>query len=78
MQYQQPQFQQAYRGPKQQIFAGNGKPYIQNSHHKSYHNGYAHQPYQSYHHQIHYASMQRPTTQVIPSYPRYASLNLYQ
>ena len=78
VQYQQPQFQQAYRGPQQQIFAGNGQPYIQNGHHQSYHNGYAHQPYQSYQHQIHYVGMQRPTTKAIPSYLGYASPNLNQ
>ena len=75
MQYQQPQFQQAYQGPEEKTFAGNGQLYIQNSHHQSYHNGYAHQPYQSYQHQIHYASMQRPIAQAIPSYPGYASPN---
>ena len=57
---------------------GNGQPYIQNGHHQSYHNGHAHQLYQSYQHEIHYAGMERPTTQVIPSYPRYASPNLNQ
>jgi hypothetical protein len=30
VQYQQPQFQQVYQGPEQQIFANNGQPYIQN------------------------------------------------
>jgi len=41
-------------------------------------NGYAHQPYQSYQHQMHYAGMQRPTAQAIPSYPGSASPNLNQ
>ena len=48
VQYQQPQFQQAYPGPEKQSFASNGQPYIQNGKHQSYHNGYAHQPYQIY------------------------------
>ncbi len=51
VQYQQPQFQQAYQGYKQQVFASNGKLY------RPYHNGYAHEPYQSYQHQMHYAGM---------------------
>lgn len=57
---------------------GNGQPYVQNGYQQSSYNGYAHQPYQSYQHQIHYVGMQRPTTQAIPSYPRYASPNLNQ
>lgn len=77
-QYQKSQFQQAYRGSEQQIFASNGHLYIQNGQHQSYHNGYAHQPYQRYQHQMHYAGMQRQTSQVIPSYPVYASPNLNQ
>lgn len=78
VQYQQPQFQQAYQGSEQQFFASNGQSYIQNGQHQSYHNGYAHQPYQSYQYQMHYAGMKRPTTQAIPSYPGYASSNLNQ
>lgn len=30
VQYQQPQFQQAYQGSEQQVFASNGQPYIRN------------------------------------------------
>ena len=78
MKYQQPQFQQVYQGSKQQIFACNGQPYNQNGQHQSFHNGYAHQPYQSYQHQMHYSSMQRPISQAIPSYLEYASPNLNQ
>ena len=78
VQYQQPQFQQVYQGSKHQVFASNGQPYIQNGQHQPFHNDYAHQPYQSYQHQMHYAGMQRPTTQAIPSYPGYASPNLNQ
>ena len=72
VQYQQPQFQQAYQGYEQQVFASNGQPY------QPYHNGYAHQPYQSYQHQMHYAGMQRPTTQAILSYLGYAQPSLNQ
>ena len=72
VQYEQLQFQQAYQGYEQQVFASNGQPY------QPYHNGYAHQPYQSYQHQMHYASMQRPTAQAIPSYPGYAQPSLNQ
>lgn len=43
VQYQQLQFQQAYQGPEQQSFAGNGQPYVQNGYQQSYYNGYAHQ-----------------------------------
>ena len=68
VQYQQPQFQQAYRGPELQGFVGNGQPHFQNGYQQPYYNGYADQPYQSYQHQIHYADMQRPIAQVIPSY----------
>ena len=78
VEYQQPQFQQAYQGSEQQTFPSNGQPYIQNGQHQSYHNGYAHQPYQSYQHQMHYAGMQRPIAQEIPSYPGYASPTLNQ
>ena len=51
VQYQLLQFQQDYQGYEQQVFASNGKKY------QPYHNGYAHQPYQSYQHQMHYAGM---------------------
>lgn len=72
VQYQQPQFQQAYQRYEQQVFASNGQQY------QPYHNGYAHQPYQSYKHQMHYAGMQRPTAQAITSYPGYAQPSLNQ
>ena len=48
VQYQQLQFQQVYQGSKHQVFASNGQLYIQNGQHQPFHNGYAHQPYQSY------------------------------
>ncbi len=76
VQYQQLQFQQAYQGSEQQVFISNGQPYIQNGQYQSFHN--AHQPYQSYQHQIHYVGMQRPTAQAIPSYPGYALRSLNQ
>ena len=66
VQTQQPPFQQSCQGPEQQVFVSNGQPYY---------NGYAHQPCQSCQH---YAGMQRPTAQAIPSYPGYASPNLNQ
>ena len=69
VQSQQLQFQQSYRGPEQQVFVSNRQPHFQSSYQQPYHNGYTHQPYQGYQHQIHYVGMQRPTTQVIPSYP---------
>ena len=55
-----------------------GQPYIQNGQNQPFYHGYAPQPYQSYQHQMHYAGMQRPTAQVIPSYPGYASPILNQ
>lgn len=78
VQYQQPQFQKSYQGPKQQVLVSNGQPHFQSGYQQPYYNGYAHQPYQSYQHHIHYAGMQRPTAQAIPSYPGYASTNLNQ
>ena len=78
VQNQQPQFQQSYQGPEHRVFVSNGKPHFQSGYQQPYYNGYAHQPYQSYQYQIHYAGMQRPTTQAIPSYPGYASTNLNQ
>jgi hypothetical protein len=78
VQYQQPQFQQVYQGSEQQIFANSGQPYIQNGLNQPLYSGQAHQPYQSYQHQLHYAGVQRPTAQAIPSYPGYASPNLNQ
>jgi len=75
-QYQQPQFQQVYQGSEQQIFANNEQPYIQNGQNQLFYHSYAPQPYQSYQHQMHYAGMQRPTAQEIPSYSGYASPNL--
>ena len=66
VQSQQPPFQQSYQGPEQQVFVSNGQPCY---------NGYAHQLCQSCQH---YAGLQRPIAQAIPSYPGYASPNLNQ
>jgi len=39
VQYQQPQFQQTYRGPEQQGFVGNGQPHFQNGYQQPHYIG---------------------------------------
>lgn len=48
VQSQQTKFQQSYQGLEQQVFVSNGQPHFQSNYQQPYHNGYAHQPYQSY------------------------------
>jgi len=69
---------QAYQGPSQQGFAGYGQPHIQADYQQPPYTGFVQQPYQGYQMQMPYASMQRPISKEIPSYPGYAQPDLNQ